>query len=120
MLSMLGRAAVTVRGILLTSDIEALLGEPGANEEGKPLHAIDELVKGIGSGTVNILKNALVYVAVACFIVGCICLIIYRNNVNKRSEERGGLIWIIVGAVLGFAAVGMIILAQSIGSGLVG
>lgn len=120
MLSMLG---ITIRrfcGMLLTVDVGSLLGESGANEEGKPLHAIDELVKGYGAGTVNILRNLLVYVAVAGLIVGCICLIIHGNNVSKRAEESSGLIWKVAGAILGFAAAGLVILAQNIGIGLVG
>lgn len=120
MFSMLGTVAAKVKGVLLTSDVGALLGEPGANEEGKPLHAIDELVKGYGAGTVNILRNVLVYVAVGGLIVGCICLIIHGNNVSKRAEERSGLLWKVAGAVLGFAAAGLVVLAQNIGIGLVG
>lgn len=108
-------------GVLLaTVDVNSLLGEAGANEEGKPLHAIDNLIKGYGAGTVNILRNLLVYVGVAGLIIGCICLIIHGNNVSKRAEESSGLIWKIAGAILGFAAAGLIILAQQIGIGLVG
>ena len=120
MLSMLGTTVRNFSGILLTVDVGSLLGETGANEEGKPLHAIDELVKGYGAGTVNILRNLLVYVAVAGLIVGCICLIIHGNNVSKRAEESSGLIWKVAGAILGFAAAGLVILAQNIGIGLVG
>ena len=120
MLSRLGTTVTNLRGVILTVDVGSLLGETGANEEGKPLHAIDELVKGYGAGTVNILRNLLVYVAVAGLIVGCICLIIHGNNVSKRAEESSGLIWKVAGAILGFAAAGLVILAQNIGNGLVG
>jgi hypothetical protein len=109
-------------GVMLSGeiDVNALLGEAGANEAGKPLHAIDNLVKGYGAGTVNILTNLLVYVAVGGLIIGCIALIVHGNNVSKRAEESSGLIWKIGGAVLGFAAAGIVILAQTIGTGLVG
>lgn len=105
---------------LATVDVNSLLGESGANEAGKPLHAIDGLIKGYGAGTVNILRNLLVYVAVGGLIIGCIALIVHGNNVAKRAEESSGLIWKIAGAILGFAAAGLVILAQQIGIGLVG
>lgn len=108
-------------GIILTKvNVSDLLNEKGANEAGGALNKLDQLVKGIGAGSVNIFRNAFVYIAVVGLLISAICLVIHGGNVAKRADERSGLVWKVVGIILGFAAVSIVVLAQTIGGGLFG
>lgn len=99
-------------------DVAGLLNSSGAEADGGSLSNIYDWTKSMGAGTLNIAQTVFVYIAAIGFVVGAACLIIHGRNAGKLSEAKGGIGWTIAGAILGFAAVGLVIFAQTVGTSL--
>ncbi len=104
--------------ILLTVDVQGLLNSNGAEVPDGPLNNIYEWTKSMGAGTLNITQTLFVYIAAIGFVVGAACLIIHGRNAAQLSAAKGGIGWTVAGAILGFAAVGLVIFAQTVGTSL--
>lgn len=99
-------------------DVEALLNRTGAEKEGGVLNPISEFIQNMGSGAYNISLIILTYAAVIGLVITAIGFAIHGNNVQKRTENREGLGYKILGIVLGFAAGGIVVIANTVGKGL--
>lgn len=100
-------------------DVGGLLGGGrGAVDDGA-LAPVEQTVEDLGRGGLTIASSILVYAAAIGLIIGAIRIIIAANNPNKVGEAKNAFIWRIVAAILGFAAVALIIFASRVGTNLV-
>lgn len=106
--------------VLTESEVKDLLSEKGAEQEGKSLEQVGKLVQDYGAAGFNIGRTLLVYGAGIAVLACAIGLILHGRNVQKRQEAKEGILWTVAGIILGFAALSVVLLAQSIGTSLFG
>ena len=100
------------------SSVQDLLSGSGA--ESGALSKPNELVENYGRGLMNISKNVFVYALAIGMVAAAIGFIVHGNNQQKLAENKSGLGWKIAGGILGFGAVSIVLLLETIGKNLFG
>lgn len=98
--------------VLGSVDVRALLqNENSADKEGKALGQVIKLIEEYGAAGFKIGMLVFVYGSLIALLGCAVRFLIHRRNKNKRVEQKDGTIWTIFVIVLGFAAIGIFLLA---------
>lgn len=103
-------------GVLLTSSVNDLLSGTGA--ENNALNKPGKLIEDYGRGFMNIGRNIFVYVLAIGLLITAGAFIIHGSNQSKLAEAKSGFGWKLAGGILGFGAVSLVILLETIGKGI--
>lgn len=101
-------------------DVNDLLSGDGAAGDGGALSEVNKQVKEYGRGGFTIMQNVVIYGVAIALLAAALLLAVHAGNPNKRDEQKGAIIWIVVAGVLGFAGVSILLFAQKIGTALFG
>lgn len=91
----------------------------GIIEESSDSGTLDPLVnqtKSLGASGYTLIYTIMVFIFIIGFVIAFIKL--FFSNSSERTEAKGDMVWKIVAGVCGFAAIGLVILLATIGSGL--
>jgi len=100
------------------NSVQDLLSGSGA--ENGALSKPNQLVEDYGRGLMNISRNVFVYALAIGMVVAAIGFIVHGTNQQKLAENKSGLGWKIAGGILGFGAVSIVLLLETIGKNLFG
>lgn len=105
--------------ILSSVDVKELLqNENSADKEGRALGQVKAIIEEYGAAGYNIGMIIFIYGSFLALLGCAIGFLVHGRNVNKRVEQKDGSLWTIFGIIFGFAAVGILILAQTVGQSL--
>jgi hypothetical protein len=97
---------------------EVLKGGSDAMKNGGSLSAASGQVDQLGGGAYHIVYKAGIYIAVVMLVVSGIAIIF--SNSQTREDGKKTFIWRVLGAILIFAAISLVVIAQKIGMNLLG
>ena len=80
------------------------------------LDPVAKTVQGAGASLYKIVFFAFVFISIIGIVVSAIKII--TSNAQSRQEAKSDVVWKAVGALIGFAAIGIITLVAGIGAGL--
>jgi len=115
-LGFLDTAFIAVQNKLGMS-VESVL-ESGKNsmEDGGPLSGLSTKVDELGGGSYHLIRKGGVYIILICVALAGLGLVF--APAHERGEKKNSLIWKVVGAVIFFAAVAIVIMLETVGTGL--
>ena len=90
----------------------------GAKNDGGAFDNLSNSISTTGNSLVYILMMIIGFVGVIGLGIAVIKIMV--GGAQTKSEAKGSLFWILVAAVIGFGAMAIIGVAQTIGSGLLG
>lgn len=103
----LGGAVVQV---LAADDYTSFLENGTSNTLG----AVTDTVKGLAAEATSIVKYAAIFMIVAGIIISAVQL--GSGNAQKKEGAKGRIAMLVIGAILIFAAVGILVFAQNLGN----
>ena len=115
-LSFIDHVLITLRAALLTSVEEILQNGENAMADGGPLSGQSTKVDELGGGSYHLIRKGGVYIILICVAVAGLGLVF--APAHERGEKKNSLIWKIVGAIIFFAAVAIVVMLETVGSGL--
>lgn len=112
-----------IKGMCLSA---ILLTQPSVNEiisqgesamsDGGAFSAVSEQVDQLGGGSYNVMLKVGIWVIVLLLMFGALKLAF--SDSSTRNDSKSGIITKVIAAVLLFAAIGIVVVAQNVGVGL--
>lgn len=104
--------------VLLTQPtVEEIISQgEGAMGDGGALSALSSQVDQLGGGSYNVVLKVGIWVIVLLIMYGALKLAF--SDSSTRNDSKTGIITKVIAAVLLFAAIGIVVIAQKVGVGL--
>ncbi len=104
-----------IRAFALGDDLDVNSVIEGANDAGT-LDPLVEQSQTLGASGYKLVYTIMVFIFIIGFVIAFIKL--FFSNSSERTEAKSNMVWKIIAAVCGFAAIGLVILLATIGGGL--
>lgn len=104
-----------IRAFALGDDLDVNSVIEGANDSGT-LDPLVEQSQSLGASGYKLVYTVMVFIFIIGFIIAFIKL--FFSNSSERTEAKSNMVWKIIAAACGFAAIGLVILLATIGGGL--